>query len=111
MPFSIAGKNVMLDALTALATHCALLSATAITGVTGTAATNLLTKTSHGLSNGNLIMVSLLGAGEGTGLFNDVPYFVVGVSGAYFSLAETSGGAAIRSEERRVGKECRSRWS
>lgn len=95
MPFTIAGKNAMLDALGALNTHIGLFTATAVTGVTGTAATNLLNKASHGLSNGNLVIVTLLGAGEGTGLYNDVPYFVVGVSGDDFSLAETSGGSAI----------------
>jgi hypothetical protein len=94
MPYTIAGKNAMLDALTALATYCGLLTATAITGVTGTATTNLLNKTSHGLSDGDLVILSLL-ASEGAGLFNDVPYFVVGVAGSDFSLAETSGGAAI----------------
>ncbi len=94
MPYSIAGKNAMLNALTALATHCGLLTATAITAVTGAAATDLLTKAGHGLSNGNLVMLSLL-ASEGAGLFNDVPYYVVGVSGNDFQLSETSGGAAI----------------
>ncbi len=95
MPYTIAGKNAMLNALIALATHCGLFTATAITGVTGTAATNLLNKASHGLSNGDVVMATLLAGGEGTGLYNSVPYFVVGVSGADFSLAETSGGSAI----------------
>lgn len=95
MPYTIAGKNAMLNALAALATHCGLFTATAITGVTGTASTDLLNKSAHGLSNGDVVMLTLLGTGEGTGLFNNVPYFVVGVSGADFQLAETSGGAAI----------------
>ena len=95
MPYTIAGKNAMLDELGSLMTHCGLMTATAITGVTGTASTDLLTKSSHGLSNGNVVVLTLLGAGEGTGLFNDVPYFVVGVSGNDFQLSETAGGSAI----------------
>lgn len=95
MPYTIAAKNVMLDALAAVATHCGLLTATAITSVTGTASTDLLNKAAHGLSNGDVVVLTLLGSGEGTGLFNDVPYFVVGVSGSDFQLSLTSGGAAI----------------
>lgn len=95
MGYTIAAKNAMLDALAALATHCGLMTATAITAVTGTASSDLLNKTSHGLSNGDVVVVTLLGTGEGTGLFNDVPYFVVGVSGADFQLSLTSGGSAI----------------
>ena len=97
MPYTIAGKNIMLDRFGVLNTHLSLHTATAITAVTGTAATDLLTKAGHGLSNGDLVLVTLLAAGEGTGLFNDVPYFVVGVAGNDFQLAETSGGAAINS--------------
>lgn len=93
--YTIAAKNEMLDALGALITHIGLLTATAITSVTGNATTNLLTKSSHGLSNGNVVVLTLLGAGEGTGLYNNVPYFVVGVSGDDFQLAETAGGSAI----------------
>ena len=95
MSYTILGKNAMLNALGALNTHIGLLTKTAITGVTGTASSDLLNKSSHGLSNGDMVVLSLLGGGEGTGLFNGVPYFVVGVSGADFQLAETPGGAAI----------------
>lgn len=95
MPHTIAGKNAMLNALGAITTHIGLMTKTAITAVTGEADTDLLTKLSHGLSNGNVVILADLGAGEGTGLYNGVPYFVVGVSGDDFQLAETSGGAAI----------------
>lgn len=95
MPYTIAGKNAMLNALGALNTHIGLATATAVTGVTGTASTNLLNKSSHGFTNGMLVVVTLLAGGEGTGLYNNVPYFVVGVSGSDFQLAETSGGSAI----------------
>jgi len=54
MPYTILGKNAMLDALAAVATHCGLFTKTEITAVTGANATDLLTKTSHGLSNGDV---------------------------------------------------------
>jgi hypothetical protein len=95
MPYTIAGKNIMLDRFGVLNTHISLHTATAVTAVTGAAATDLLTKAGHGMSNGNLVMVTLLAGGEGTGLFNSIPYFIVGVAGNDFQLAETSGGAAI----------------
>lgn len=95
MPHTIAGKNLMLDALGVAATHIGLMTKTAITSVTGTASSDLLTKSGHGLTNGTVVILGDLGEGEGTGLYNAVPYFVVGVSGDNFQLAETSGGAAI----------------
>jgi hypothetical protein len=67
----------------------------AITGVTGVASTDLLTKASHGLVNGDTVILTLLGGSEGTGLSNNVPYAVVGVSGNDFQLSLTVGGAAI----------------
>lgn len=94
MGYAIAARNAMLDALAALATHCGLFTATALAGVTGTATTNLLNKTSHGLANGDAVILSSLSGGAG--LFATVvPYFVVGVSGADFQLAYTPGGTAI----------------
>lgn len=103
MGFSTVGKNAMLDALAALITHVGVLQAgTAITGVTGTNSTDLLNKSSHGLSNGDKVIVT-----EKTGGSNVVAgnagnadelarlYYVVGVSGSDFQLALTSGGSAI----------------
>lgn len=95
MPYTVAAKNAMLNELGSLATHIGLFTKTDITGVTGAASTDLLTKASHGLSNGMAVVLSLLGGSEGTGLFNGVLYFVVGVSGNDFQLAHTSGGSAI----------------
>jgi hypothetical protein len=99
MAYTTAGKNLMLDALrgsnpTVPITHVGLFDEDpAITTVTGTASTDLLNKSSHGLSNGNLVVLrSLTG---GTGLANEVPYYVVGVSGSDFQLSLTSGGSAI----------------
>jgi hypothetical protein len=75
-------------------THVGLFDeAAALTSVTGVAATDILTKTSHGLSNGDLVVLrSLTG---GTGLRNEYAYYVVGVSGNDFQLSETSGGSAF----------------
>ena len=99
MPYSTAGKNLMLNALkgtnpTTPITHVGLFDeAAALTSVTGVAATDLLTKASHGLSNGELVVLrSLIG---GAGLREEYPYYVVGVSGNDFQLSETSGGAAF----------------
>jgi hypothetical protein len=94
MPYTTAGKNLMLNALGAAAGYVGLLTAgTAKTGVTGVAATDLLTKASHGLTNGDLaVLTSVTG---GTGLRANYPYYVVGVNGNDFQLSETSGGAAV----------------
>lgn len=99
MPYTTAGKNLMLNALvgtnpTTPITHAGLYDENAaLTSVTGVAATDLLTKTSHGLSNGDLVVLrSLTG---GTGLREEYPYYVVGVSGNDFQLSETSGGSAF----------------
>lgn len=98
MPYSTAGKNLMLNALkgtdpTTPITYVGLLTAqTPLTGVTAVASTGIFTKTSHGLSNGDLVILSSLTGG--TGLRTAYPYYVIGVSGSTFQLSETSGGAA-----------------
>lgn len=94
MGFSFAAKNSMLDHLGSEITHVGLLTAgTPITGVTGVAATDLLTKASHGLTNGDLVaFTSLTG---GAGLATNTPYWVVGVNGNDFQVSSASGGAAI----------------
>lgn len=98
MPYTTLGKNLMLDALkgtnpTTPITHVGLFGETVLTSVTGTASSDLLTKTSHGLSNGNLVVLrSLTG---GTGLANEKPYYVVGVNGNDFQLALIPSGSAI----------------
>jgi hypothetical protein len=99
MPYTTLGKNLMLNALkgtnpTVPITHVGLFDeSAAITSVTGTATTDLLTKSSHGLSNGDLVVLrSLTG---GTGLTTEYPYFVVGVNGNDFQLALIPAGSAI----------------
>jgi hypothetical protein len=99
MPYTAAGKNLMLSAMkgtnpTTQITHAGLFDeAAALTSVTGVAATDIFTKVSHGLTNGNLVVLrSLTG---GTGLFNEFPYYVIGVAGDTFQLSQISGGSAV----------------
>jgi hypothetical protein len=66
-----------------------------ITGLTGTAATNLLNKTDHGLSVGHRIqLVSKTG---GTGISTGVSYFVIasGLAANAFKVSATAGGSEI----------------
>jgi hypothetical protein len=99
MAYSTAGKNLMLNALkgtnpTTPITHVGLYDeSAALTSVTGVATTNLLTKTSHGLTNGDLVVLRALTGGAG--LVVERPYYIVGVSGSDFQLAGLSGGSAF----------------
>jgi len=99
MPYTKAGKNLMLNALkgtnpTTPITYVGLFDeAAALTSVTGVAATNTLTKTSHGLSNGDLVVLRSLSGGAG--LVVEDPYYVIGVSGDNFQLAGLSSGSAF----------------
>ena len=99
MPYTAAGKNLMLNALrgtnpTTPITHVGLFDeSAALTGVTGVAATDIFTKIAHGLANGDLVVLrSLTG---GTGLFNEFPYYVIGVVGDTFQLSQVSAGSAV----------------
>lgn len=99
MPYTVAGKNRMLDALAGTASgsaisHVGLLTKGAnITGVTSTGSPDTFTKTAHGLSNGDLIVFSSISGG--TGLIAGFPYFVVSTAANTFQAALTSGGSAI----------------
>jgi hypothetical protein len=99
MPYSTSGKNLMLDALrgtnpTAPITHVGAFDAdTTLTGVTSTGSPDTFTKTAHGYSNGNLVVLSSLTGGAG--LRTGYPYFVIGSTANTFQLAETPGGAAV----------------
>jgi hypothetical protein len=94
MGYSFAAKNSMLDHLGTEITYVGLFTGgTAVTGVTGVAATDLMTKASHGLTNGDLVaFTSLTG---GAGLVTNTPYWVVGVNGNDFQVSSVSAGAAI----------------
>ena len=58
---------------------------------------------------GKPILSYSIAAALGSGLFDEV--MVSTDSEEIAKIAETYGATIVRSEERRVGKECRSRWS
>jgi hypothetical protein len=99
--FTMAGRNAM------LASHGvdrvgAFDAGTPITGVTGTASTDVFAKTAHGLSNGDLVVLTELtgGAGlqagdAGNANENAWPYFVITANANDFQLAHTPGGSAV----------------
>jgi hypothetical protein len=98
MAYSTLGKHEMLKALkgtnpTTPITHVGLYDENPVlAGVTGVAATDIFTKVSHGLSNGDLVVLRTLVGGAG--LREEYPYFVIGVAGNTFQLSETPGGSA-----------------
>lgn len=68
-------------------------AATALPSVTGTASTNKVNSTSHGLANGDVVIFSALTGGAGLAV--DTPYFVVSKAANDFEVSLTAGGAAI----------------
>lgn len=55
--------------------------------------TETFTFTGHGLANGDIVVFTSLGTV--TGISINVPYYVVGVSGADFQVSATYGGSAV----------------
>lgn len=99
MPLTTAAKNVALDAVAKQAnptisiSHVGAMSKGAdITGVTGVTSTDTLTKTAHGLANGDVVIPS--GISGGSALVAGHPYFVVASAANTFQLSQTSGGTA-----------------
>lgn len=68
---------------------------TSVTGTTGDAATNLLTKANHGLVAGDRITFGTHNGG--TGIISGVTYYVIasGLTANDFKISTTSGGAAL----------------
>lgn len=108
--YTAAAKDQMLLALkgtnpTTPITHAGLMTAgTPITGVTGANATDLFTKTSHGLTTGDLVILTAMtgGAGikagnAGNGDEGAEPFFVIasGLTANDFRLSRKSGGSTI----------------
>jgi hypothetical protein len=93
MPYTDSGRNVMLDALGAVVTHAGLLQAGSGQSFTGETADDLVDDTSHGLSNGQIVVLSSLTGGSG--LTAGVPYYVVSATTNSFGLARTAGGSAV----------------
>lgn len=98
MPYTIALKNLMLAAAkgtnpTTPITHVGAFTKSAdVTGVTGTASTDLINKTAHGLANGTV--VTFTGLTGGLGLVAGRIYFVVNTSANTFQVSTLSGGTA-----------------
>ncbi len=96
---TVAGKNLALDALrgtnpTTPITHAGLMTkGPNITAVSSTGSPDTFTKTSHGLANGTVVVLSAISGGGG--LVAGFPYFVIGQTANTFQLALTSGGSAI----------------
>lgn len=108
MPYTVSAKNLMLNALkgtnpTTPITHAGLLDAgTPITAVTGTASSNQFAKTAHGLSNGDLVVLTEMTGGTGlragdAANANGVaePLFVINTAANTFELSRSSGGTAV----------------
>lgn len=108
MPLAVAGKNLMLNALKGTnpgtpITHIGLLAqGTPLTSVTAVTSTDTFTKNGHGMSNGQLVVVTEKTGGTGitagdaadaNGLAE--PLFVIGQTTNTFQLSRTSGGSAV----------------
>lgn len=103
------GRDLMLNAIrgtnpAAPITHVGLFDqATSITGVTGEADDDTFTKTSHGLSNGDLVILTEVTGGGGafmTGNANNGDelaelLFVIGATASTFQLSRKPGGSAV----------------
>lgn len=84
-------------------THAGLLTAAAaITAVTAVTSTDVFTKTTHGLSNGDLVVLTEMTGGAGlvagdAGNANGAarPYYVIASAANTFQLSNTSGGSAV----------------
>ena len=96
--YTTLGKHQMLLALkgtnpTTPITHVGLFDKdAAISTITGVASTDVCTKTAHGLSDGNLVVLSAISGG--TGLKAGYPYFIITSAANTFQLSETPGGSA-----------------
>lgn len=68
---------------------------TGVTGITGTASTNLFSKTAHGLSVGNYVRFSSITGG--TNLSTNTGYYVIasGFTANAFKVSATSGGSEV----------------
>jgi hypothetical protein len=93
--YTMLGKHLMLNAMKAAATHIGIFAGEALTACTASAASNTFTKPAHGLVVGQPVMLQGLSAGEGDGLFNNIPYYILSIAGNDFKLCDIPGGAEI----------------
>jgi hypothetical protein len=98
VPLSTDAKNLMLAALkgtnpTTPITHVGIFQADAGRAVTGVASTDVLTTTSHGYSDGDVVLLSALTGG--TGLVASRIYYVRDSTTHTYKLALVAGGTAV----------------
>lgn len=99
MPYTIALKNLMLAAAkgtnpTTPITHVGAATKSAdVTGVTGTASTDLINKTAHGLANGTI--VTFTGLTGGLNIVAGRIYFVISTLTNTFQISTAPGGTAV----------------
>jgi hypothetical protein len=97
------GKNIMLDRFGVLNTHVGLFDeSAAVTAITGTASTDVFAKTSHGFTNGDLIVLTEMSGGAGliagdAGNANGLaePLYIITANANDFQVSRTSGGSAV----------------
>lgn len=93
MTLTTLGKNIALGAIASAGTHVGAFQAgTALTAVTG-ATPSTFTKTTHGLANGTVVLLSSLSGGSG--LVAGRIYYVINTATNTFQLALTPGGSAV----------------
>lgn len=80
--------------LPAITTNVGTAGATVATGLTATAATDVINATAHGLANGTQITLTAIATGT-AGLSVGTTYYVVNTAANTFKVAATSGGSAI----------------
>lgn len=93
--YTMFGKHMMLNAMRIAATHIGLFAGEGLPAATGSAASNELSKPAHGLAVNQPVTLQGLNENEGTGLFNNVPYYVHSINGNAFKLCDLPGGAEI----------------
>lgn len=98
MPYTTTGKNLMLNALagtnpTAPITHAGLATKQSGKSITGAASGDTFTSSTHGYSNGDLVVFS--GLTGGSGIVSSYPYYIINTATNTFQVSQTSGGTAL----------------
>ena len=99
---SVTAKNAAAQAVADLCTHAGLFGVTAISGTTGTASSNVFSKTAHGLVDGDAVLLTALTGGSGLTAGNASNangaakvYFVISAATDTFKLSADSGGSEV----------------
>lgn len=93
--FTDYGLNAMLNGsgFAGTATYAGLLVAAAAKTGTATASTDVISSTSHGYSNGDVVIFTTLTGGSGLTL--NRPYYVVNQATSTFQVAKSAGGTVV----------------